>query len=238
MRGTLYGIGTGPGDPELLTIKAVKAIQTCDVIAAPKTGGEEGAALSIIEKYLNGKELLECRFPMDKEIEKRQEARRVAARQIIEFLDNGKDVGFVTLGDPTTYSTYMYVHEIIVSKGYSAQIIPGVTSYAAAAAALGIALCEGDDLLTVVPAGYCENIDKLLDQPGNKVVMKFGNNLAHILGKLKERGMGDGIKIACRVSMDGQRLYKNIEEYEASPEAGYFTVAIVCRGGNLPPAGG
>ena len=116
MKGKLYGIGTGPGDPELLTIKAVNTIQKCGVIAVPKTGNGEKTAFAIIEKYLDGKQLLECRFSMERDIEKRKETRQIAAADIIEFLDDGKNVGFVTLGDPTTYSTYMYVHEIIVSK--------------------------------------------------------------------------------------------------------------------------
>ena len=231
MKGKLYGIGTGPGDPELLTIKAVKTIQKCSVIAVPKTENGERTAFSIIEKYLNGKELLECHFSMDKDIAKRREGRQIAARDIIQFLDKGKDVGFVSLGDPTTYSTYMYMHEIIVSKGFAAEIIPGITSYTAAAAALGIALCEGDETLTLIPARHGGNIDELLDYPGNKVVMKSGENLLRVLSKLKERGYGERTKIACRVTMDGQRLYTSIEayekSYEKSPEAGYFTLAIV-----------
>jgi len=227
MKGKLYGIGAGPGDPELLTIKAVNAIQKCGVIAAPKAGSFDGTALSIIEKYLSGKELLECRFSMDRDIEKRKEARIIAAKRIMEFLDNGKDVGFITLGDPTTYSTYMYVHEIIVAKGFDAEIIPGITSYTAAAAALGVALCEGEKILTVVPAGHSESIDELLDYPGNKVIMKSGENLTNVLNKLRERGYGERTKIACCVTMNGQRLYASIDEYERSPETGYFTLAIV-----------
>jgi len=227
MKGKLYGIGVGPGDPELLTIKAVNAIQKSGVIAAPKTGGGEGVALSIVEKYLDGKELFECRFSMDRDVEKRKEAREAAARRIIEILDEGRDVGFVTLGDPTTYSTYMYVHEIIAAKGYEAEIIPGITSYAAAAAAFGIALCEGGEILTIVPARHSEDVDALLDYPGNKVIMKSGDNLSNVLMKLKERGLGDRTMIAYRATMDGQRLYASIDEYERSPETGYFMLAIV-----------
>jgi precorrin-2/cobalt-factor-2 C20-methyltransferase len=128
MKGKLYGIGTGPGDPELLTIKAVGAIQKCGVIAVPKTGSSEKTAFTIIETYLEGKELLECRFSMEKDMSKRREARQLVAADIIRVLENGKDVGFVTLGDPATYSTYMYIHKIIAEKGFDAEIIPGVTS--------------------------------------------------------------------------------------------------------------
>jgi len=227
MKGILYGIGTGPGDPELLTIKAVNAIQKCGVIAVPETGSGERTAFSIIEKYLGDKELLECRFVMEKDAAKRKEARQVVAGQIIQILDNGKDVGFITLGDPTTYSTYMYVHEIVVNEGFEAKIIPGITSYSAAAAAFGIALCEGDEILTVIPAGYSEDIDKLLSYPGNKVLMKSGVNMTRVLEKLKLLGYGDRTKIACRVTMSDQQLYTSAEEYERSPEVDYFTLMIV-----------
>ena len=231
MKGKLYGVGTGPGDPELLTVKAVKTMQKCDVIAVPKTVNDERTAFSIVEKYLDGKELLECRFTMDKDAGRRREARQMAAGEIIKFLDKGKDVAFVCLGDPTTYSTYMYVHEIIISKGFAAEIVPGITSYTAASAAFGIALCEGGETLTLIPARHSDNIDELLDYPGNKVIMKSGENLLCVLKKLKGRGYGERTKIACRVSMDGQHLYTCIEEfeksYEISPEAGYFTLAIV-----------
>ena len=231
MRGKLYGVGAGPGDPELLTLKAVSTIQKCDVIAAPDTGGAEGTALSIIGGYLDGKELLECRFTMDRDIKGRKKDRAAAAVQIMESLESGKDVGFVTLGDPTTYSTYMYVHELVKAKGYDAEIVPGVTSFSAAAAALGVALCEGDEMLTIIPARHSDgigaNADEILGRPGTVVIMKSGTNLAHVLGKLKRRGLGDRTKIAHRATMEGQRLYENIEEFEQSPETGYFTLAIV-----------
>ncbi|MCL2461648.1 MAG: precorrin-2 C(20)-methyltransferase [Defluviitaleaceae bacterium] len=226
MRGKLFGIGAGPGDPELLTLKAVSIIQKCGVIAVPESGGER-AAFSIVERYLDGKELLECRFAMENDMAKRREARWAAAGSIVEFLDKGENVGFVTLGDPSTYSTYMYIHEIITGMGFDAEIIPGISSYAAAAAMLGIALCENDEPLTIIPAKHSENIDELLDYPGNKVIMKSGENMMRVLEKLKERGYGDRTKIACRVTMDGQQLFDSIENYEKSSEAGYLTVAIV-----------
>jgi precorrin-2/cobalt-factor-2 C20-methyltransferase len=227
MHGKLYGIGTGPGDPQLLTLKAVETIQNCSVLAVPKTSNDERTAFSIIEKYTHGKEILECRFTMEKDTKKREAARLAAAADIMGCLEDGKDVGFVTLGDPTTYSTYMYVHKIIVGKGYFAEIIPGVTSYSAAAAALGIPLCEGNEILTIIPARHNADMDRLLDYPGNKVIMKSGANLAHVLGLLEERGYGERTRIACRVTMESQKLYNSIEDFDKSPEKGYFTTVIV-----------
>ena len=226
MKGKLYGIGTGPGDPELLTIKAVKTIHKCGVIAVPETGNGERTAFSIIKEYAAGKELLECRFAMEHDMAKRREARQSAADGVARILNGGVDVGFITLGDPTTYSTYMYVHEIIVSRGFEAEIIPGVTSYAAAAAALGVALCKGGETLTLI-AGHDKELDGLLRQPGNKVIMKSGAGFTRVLGKLKEHGYAERTSLVCRAAMDGQRLYRSIEDYENLPEADYFTIAIV-----------
>lgn len=227
MKGRLYGIGAGPGDPELLTLKAVRVMRECEAIAIPKAGSGESTVFTIVEKFIEGKELIECSFAMEKDMAKRKAARQLAAGRMIPFLDAGKDVGFVTLGDPATYSTYMYVHELITGMGYEAEIVPGITSYAAAAAAFGVALCEDREALTVIPARHGENIGELLAYPGNKVIMKSGNNLAQVLDILKERGYGGRTKIACQVSTGRQQLYESIEDYEKAPEAGYLTVAIV-----------
>ncbi|MCL2046078.1 MAG: precorrin-2 C(20)-methyltransferase [Oscillospiraceae bacterium] len=228
MKGKLYGIGTGPGDPELLTLKAINTIERCSVIAVPKSSGDgERVAYSIVEKYVIGKQLHECHFPMVRDLEERKKARLLAAEGLVKHLDDGKDVAFVTLGDPTTYSTYMYMHEIVVSQGYEAEIVPGITSFAASAAALGISLCEGDETLMIIPASQNERIEELLRQPGNKVIMKSGRDLAGVLEKLKELGYGDKTKVACEVSMENQQLYMSIDEYEKAPEGGYFTLVIV-----------
>ena len=227
MKGKLFGIGVGPGDPDLLTLKAIRAIQSCDVIAIPNSGVGDRTAFRIAESYLNGKEILECRFAMEKDMAKRREARQTAANQIMERLDAGKSVGFATLGDPTTYSTYMYVHRIIACKGFETEIIPGIASYSAAAAALGIALCEGDEVLTIIPARHSESIDELLDYPGNKIIMKSRDNLKYVLVKLKERGYGAQTHIVSRVTMDGEQIYADIEEFEKAYDSGYFTIAIV-----------
>ena len=226
MKGKLFGIGVGPGDPELLTLKAVSTLQNCDVIAVPKTGASK-TAFQIIEAYMAGKELLECVFAMENDMTKRRTARQIVADNIKQLLDGGKSVGFITLGDPTTYSTYMYIHSAIVSLGYEAEIVSGITSFAAAAAALGIALCEDNEPLLIIPTSPGGDTDELLDFPGNKVIMKSGENLTRVLNSLKARGYGDRTKIASRVMLEGERLYHDIESYEKSPAGGYFTIAIV-----------
>ena len=228
MAGRLYGIGVGPGDPELLTLKAVFAIEKCDVIAVPETGSGERTAFTIVEKYIEGKQLLMCRFVMEHNMEKRKSSRQKVADDIIACLDRGKDTGFITLGDPTTYSTYMYIHEIVSDRGYETTIIPGVTSYSAAAAAAGVALCEGNETLSIC-AGHASDIDELLSRQGNTVIMKSGAAFTRVLDKLKERGLGDNAKIVCRATMPDQRVFQSIEDFENTPDAGYFTIAIITK---------
>lgn len=218
MQGKLFGIGVGPGDPELLTIKAVKVIQECDVIAGQKT------AFSIINQYLDKKETLECRFCMENDMDRREEARHFVAGQIMGLLRQGKNVGFVTLGDACTYSSYMYIHDMIVRDGFAAEIVPGITSFAAAAAAFGTSLCEDDEALTIIPAKNNANLDDLLDIPGNKVLMKGGEGFSATLEKLRERGYEP--MVACRVTMGGEQLMERMEEYEKLSRTEYLTVAI------------
>ena len=227
MNGKLYGIGVGPGDPELLTVKAIKTIEKCRVIAVPEPTEGDRTAFSIVEKYLVGKELFECRFEMTHDMEKRKKARQIVAETIVKYLEKGKDVGFITLGDPTTYSTYMYIHSLVKEGGYEREIVPGITSFAAAAAAHGISLCEGGETLTLIPASHAADLDELLARPGNKVIMKSGRKLETVLSKLKELGYGSSTKIAYRAAMADQRLFGSIEDFEKSPESGYFTLAIV-----------
>ncbi|MDR1754647.1 MAG: precorrin-2 C(20)-methyltransferase [Eubacterium sp.] len=227
VKGKLFGIGVGPGDPELLTLKAIKVMRKCEVIALPSVDNKEKTAFSVVKDHLNGKKLIECRFSMENDIEKRKKSRIISADTIISLLEGGKNVGFITLGDPTVYSTYMYLHKIIVSNGFIAEIIPGVTSFTAAAASLGISLCEGDETLLIIPSGNGESNDKLLDYPGNKVIMKSGENLTHILEKLKKRGYGNRTKVAFCVGMDDQQLYYDINDYERIAKGGYFNVVIV-----------
>ena len=227
MTGKLYGIGTGPGDPELLTLKAVKTIEKCDVIALPNAGNNESTAFKIAEKYVAGKPLLECQFSMDKDENKRKELRKKSADSICELLEQGKDVGFITLGDPSIYSTYMYIHKIVEERGYATQIIPGIPSFIAAAAALNTSLCEGNESLHIIPASDNGDIDGLLALPGNKVIMKSGGSLNNVLEVLKQKGISQKTKIAERCTMDGERIFNSIDEFETAGGAGYFTVAVI-----------
>ena len=150
-KGILYGVSVGPGDPELLTLKAVHAIQEADVIAVPNIGHGRQTALSIAAEYIEGKPQIECSTPMTRDAEVRHAAYAENARVISELLDAGKNVAYLCLGDIGVYASFAPVNELVRAAGYDVHIIPGVTSFSASAARLGIVLCEGSERLLVSP---------------------------------------------------------------------------------------
>lgn len=227
MKGILYGIGTGPGDPELLTLRAIRAIRESDVIALPNSGNDMRVALRIVEEYVEGKPMIECSFSMDRDENIRKERRTQVAEQICDVLEKGKTIGFITLGDPTIYSTYMYIHHLVEAKGYETKIVSGIPSFIAAAAALNTSLCEGDESLHILPAFKEEQLDTLLASRGNKVVMKSGRNLELVLKRLNEQSRAKQIGIIERCTMQEEKIYRNLAEYPIGHGSGYFSVVIV-----------
>lgn len=226
-RAKLYGIGIGPGDPRLLTFKAVDTLRLCDVVAVPEPDGADRTAFQIVEHYLDGKTILPCGFSMQRDERKRIEQRENVGKKICEILETEKSVGFVTLGDPMIYSTYTYVLRYVLSQGFEAETIPGVTSFSAAAAALNRPLCEGNEMLHIIPAGRDGNIEKEIDLPGTKVVMKSGKNMSRILEILRNRGLSEYTSLVSRCTMDGERIFENLNDFGDNGGPGYFSVLIV-----------
>lgn len=166
-KGTFYSIGVGPGNPKLMTLEAVETIKACDVIALPQSGGKQNVAFEIAKDYLDGKEIVFCDMPMIRGGKELRRYHEEAAGALGRHLDGGKDVGFLTLGDPSIYSTAMYIHRILKEAGYRTGMIAGVPSFCAAAARLDIALCEGRQPLHVIPASY-RNMEQALLLPGTQ----------------------------------------------------------------------
>ncbi len=220
-QGVLYGVGVGPGDPELMTLKAVRIIRESDVIAVP----DGKIAQAIAADYLEGKEILLCDMPMLRDRALLARKHEEAAARICALLEQGRQVAFLTLGDPSVYSTYMYVHRRVLARGYEAQLVPGVPSFCAVAARLGDSLCEGAEPLLVIPASY-RNADACLAFPGNKVFMKAGRSMGELKDKLRARG--DRAQMVENCGMPGERVYRALDEID--PDAGYFSVVVVKQG--------
>lgn len=217
-KGRLYGVGVGPGDPELMTLKAVRLIAASDIIAIPQRDRARCVALRIAAEAVPEaltKPTLALDMPMTRDKNVREQAYAAAAEQLTSVLEAGKTVVFLTLGDPTIYSTYGYLHGRMVRAGYEAEYVPGVPSFCAAAAALGEPLCEEGEGLHVLPGNGAED-----GCSGTRVFMKGG---------VRERKQAlrdhDGpILGAENVGMDGQRLYRSLEDIPE--DTGYFTLII------------
>ena len=175
-KGKFIGIGVGPGEPDLLTVKAVKALNNVDVICAPKSKeSKPSLALSIVQSILDDRksdyEILEPLFPMIEDKIALQQYWDDAARLIAEKLDTGMDVAFITLGDPTVYSTFAYVFKRIKALDYETLIIPGITSFTGCAASAKIPLAEKDEIIVVVPK-VDDRLSQILEHGDTFVIMK------------------------------------------------------------------
>ncbi len=223
-KGILYGVGVGPGDPELLTVKAVNILRAADVIAAPQTEGGGQAALDIVREPIQDKPLLACAAPMSRDRSAALASYRKTARHICGLLDQGKTVAFLTLGDPTVYSTYMNVHRLVREAGYEAALVPGVPSFCAAAARLGISLCEGRERLLIVPAGY-QGLEESLDVDANKVLMKAGRSILELRDLLDRRGELENASLVANCGMDGEVVLPRFADL--TDPTGYFSLVVV-----------
>lgn len=223
MKGMLYGVGVGPGDKKLLTLHAIETLNHADVVAVPDTGGEK-TALKIVEEYIAGKELKYCSMPMIRDPEQLRQSHEHCADELCALLDQGMKVAFITLGDPTVYSTYMYVHRLVVGRGYKAEIVNGITSFCAAAGRLGVSLCDGKEALHIIPSSY-EGYEELLKLPGNKVLMKSGKKIIQIKDKLEQYGLLNKAKMVECCGMENEKLYGSLEEL--NEDSSYFSIILV-----------
>ena len=249
MSGRLTGIGVGPGDPELMTLKAVRKIQECDVVAIPVSDPQLSEPVSDekiwktensgrwLQKWLSAcvayqialgaapeladKRKLYLPMPMIKEKEKLKRMHDLAAEVVIDYLQEGKKIVFLTLGDPTVYSTYMYVHHRVKQQGYETEIVPGIPSFCAASARLNDSLVENEEALHVIPASY--GIEKSLDLPGTKVLMKSGRKLPEVKRILKERNVE--VKMVENCGMENEKVYSSVDDIPE--DAGYYSLLIV-----------
>ncbi len=222
MVGKLYGVGVGPGDKKLLTLLAIETLQKADKIIVPDTGGDK-IAFKIVEEYIKDKEKLYCHLPMTREEEKLAKAHGEAARLICRELDKGYNLAFITIGDPTVYSTYMYVHRLVIERGYDAEIVNGIPSFCAVAGKLNISLCDKNEALHIIPASY-ENTEEMLELDGNKVLMKSGKQLTQVIEMLREKELLEHAKMVECCYMENEKIYHNMDEVK---ESSYFSVIVV-----------
>ena len=221
--GKLWGVGVGPGDPELLTVKAVRVLREADVVIVPDASSGDKVALNIAKDYLKDKQIQFVKTPMVRDKAVMDAAHEQAADTICALLDEGKQVAFLTLGDPAIYSTYMYIHQKVLRRGYAVEVVPGIPSFCAAAARLNQSLCLGREPLTIIPASHDQN--DLMDLPGNKVFMKAGRSILELQQALADRGLLDGASMVENCSMENEHVYPHFADLKEP--SGYFSLVIV-----------
>lgn len=223
MRGTAYGVGVGPGDAEYMTLKAIRLIKENDVIAVPGKEAKESVAYKIAVQNvpeLSEKELVPIYIPMIKDKALIEKEHIKGANIIKEYLNKGKNVVYITLGDPTIYCSFSYLQHILERDGYNVELVSGITSFCAAAARLNLPLTEWDEPLHIVPAAHKANFP--FDQPGNYVLMKSASYMEKIKDLLRKSNLSVSAVTNC--GMPGEKVYKNVDDIP--DDAGYFSLII------------
>jgi len=223
--GTLYGIGVGPGESDLLTLKAALLLQTVPVLAWPAPLEGEGMARTIAASFIPpGKVEIAIRMGFGPERDGADAAYDAGAAEIAAHLDAGRDVAVLCEGDPLFFGTFAYL--LARLRRFPVLVVPGVASPMAAAALLAQPLSNLDDSLVVVPATRPEDeIERLLAAADSAVVMKIGRHLAKVARVLARLGLTDGARVVERVGLDGQRVL-SVDEALTGPPA-YFSLILV-----------
>lgn len=225
--GTLYGVGVGPGDPELITLKALHCVERCDVVVLPSEPKEDCHAYRILKQVypqIDTKEILCKDFPMIKDKQQLKETHDRIFAELQALLEQGKNIAFITIGDPTVYSTFSYMQIRAKAAGISTETISGVPSFCAVAAALGVSLADNKAEIHVIPGSY--GVEDTLTLSGTKVYMKSGKKAAELKRYFAEQGLApEKVMAVSNCGMDNETIYRSLEEWE--PENGYLTTVIV-----------
>ena len=226
-KGKLYGIGVGPGDSELVTLKAARILETVPVIFSPKSSKEKDSiALSIVKPILEKRDdykrlmIVAPIFPM---IEDKSELEKIwdsAAEMIAQYLDSGRDVAFITLGDTSIFSTYSYVQKRLIDY-YEIETIPGITSFTACAAARNKALVEQNQILTVVPK-IDERLGEVLEYSDSIVLMKASRNTSELEKDIDEKERKKEIYSVQNCTRENEKIIEGF-----SHEKPYLTTTII-----------
>lgn len=228
--GTLYGIGVGPGAPDLITLRAVSVLGTVPVIlAAASPKNEQSLALSIARPYLSAHaRIVRLDFPMTRDQSVLEQAWTENARTVAEVLLSGLDAAFLTLGDPLIYSTFGYLARTLrnMEPTLPISIVPGITSYQAAAARTGTVLCEGEEnLLLLSGVNTSATLAKSLTLADSAVVLKAYRNRDGICEALEATGRSAEARFASKLGLEGEITANGLENIPESPH--YLSLILV-----------
>ncbi len=233
MIGKLIGVGTGPGDPDLLTLKAVRAVRTADVVAYFAKQGNASNARAIVADLISTQLEEQLGYPVTTEIDRRHDDYKAAtsafygeaADRIAAHLDAGRTVAVLSEGDPLFYGSYMHIHVRLAAR-YPTEVIPGITAMSGCWSEAGLPLVQGDDILSVLP-GTLDEVDLCtrLQGTGGAVIMKVGRNLPKIRRALELAGRLDSAVYVERGTMANGHSTRLVDK--ADDVAPYFAIVLV-----------
>ena len=232
--GTLYGIGVGPGDPELITVRGANILSRCRHVFTPKARVKaDSLALTIAERYIcKDAQVHELVFPMTQDPDELSSHWKESAGEIIATLEQGEDACFLTIGDPFLYSTYIYLLREIRARvpGIEVDTVAGVTAFSAAAALAEFAVGEAKDPVLVIPtADDLAAVKQALKTEGTVILMKIGKRLPEILHILEEANLLDRSVFVSHAGMENQRVETDLRllKHDADAETGYLSIILV-----------
>ena len=229
--GTLYGIGVGPGDPELITLKAKKMLEKVGYVFTPVAGkGKKSIAYSIAQMFISpDATVVKLVFPMTNDRMVCEDAWQENVEEIFTVLEKGSDAAFITIGDPMTYSTYSYLLKKMQSMYPQIQsiTIPGITSYAAVAASANLPLAEGNEILTLIPGNTPrEKIQQLLSSSHTSILLKHHKNTKDIYNILQEMNLEDRALYVSRCGFKDQIITSDLPR-DLLEKTDYLSLLIV-----------
>ncbi len=229
--GVLYGLGVGPGDPELITVKAFRVIRESPVIAYPKKlRGSKSYAHRIVDVYINPdeKDMLGLVFPMTKDEAVLEREWTKSVELVYEKLQAGKDVAFVTEGDPLLYSTFIHMMKLMQDMHPDVEIrtVPGISSFNGSASRLGIALADGDDRVAIIPAhDDYEAMREAIESHDAVVFIKVAKVIDLMLEVLRDLDLLDKASVVTKVTSDEEVIW-DVRELDGV-ELEYLTLMVV-----------
>lgn len=228
--GTLYAVGAGPGDPELITLKAVRVLSLAPVVfAAASSKNDYSLALSIVSPHMRpNTPVVRLPFPMTRDRRVLEASWNANAQLVLEHLRSGQDAAFVTLGDPVTYSTYQYLSRTLrgMEPGVPLSIVSGVSSIQASAAAAGIGLAEsGENLMVLSGVDSPERLRRCLEIADNAVILKAYRTFPQLKALLTDMGLADKAVLVSRCGLEGQAVHVGLADCPDKPP--YFSLILV-----------
>lgn len=228
----LIGISVGPGDPELITVKALRIMRDCDVLFAPQArNSAQSVAKGIVDDFdIPEQKFRTMAFEMERSRESLKQRYQQVADLIIEEIDLGKKVGFLTLGDALTFSTWIYTLQAVREKRPDLLIetIPGVTSYAALAANVQQPLGEQKERVLILPCpDDMAELRREIERHDLVVLMKIGQRFSALLDLLREMEIMDHCVLGRRVGMEGGECYEDLCDLPDIEKLGYFSTMLI-----------